>query len=275
METFNVTKVSIRFFYLLSHFFSAGNPHFLLPLALNQVNMKKGVARYLPREPFKWKKIIQYLLQGLLILAPIAITIYSIYWVVSTVDDWLPIFREPVKDFQGHVIGHKVKNYGLGFVIVLATIIIIGYLSSFFIQSRLFNLFDSWLEKTPGIKYIYSSVRDFFGAFAGEKKKFNIPILANAFGDDVWIMGFITDEELAKLDMGADMVSIYVPQAYHWAGQLYVLPRYKVRKLEKFTSGEAMKYAVTGGVVDLDEERKQNPDAEKKEGTDNLASILD
>ena len=91
----------------------------------------------------------------------------------------------------------------------------------------------------------------------------------------MWIMGFITDEELAKLDMGAEMVSIYVPQAYHWAGQLYVLPRYKVRKLEKFTPGEAMKYAVTGGVVDLDEERKQNPDTEKKEGTDNLTSILD
>jgi uncharacterized membrane protein len=220
--------------------------------------MKKEVGNYLPREPFKWKKIIQYLLQGLLILAPIAVTIYSIYWIVSTVDPWLPIFREEVKDFEGHVIGHKVKNYGLGFVIILAAIILIGYLSSFFIQSKIFSLFDSWLEKTPGVKYIYSSVRDFFGAFAGEKKKFNTPILANAFADDVWIMGFLTDEELEKFDMGAEMVSVYIPQAYHWAGQLYVLPRSKVRKLEKISSGDAMKYAVTGGVVDSEEEKTQN-----------------
>src|SRR4026209_1853154 len=102
--------------------------------------MKKAFGDFLPREPFKWQKIIQYLLQGLLILAPIDITIYSIYWIVSTVDCWIPIFREPVRDFQGNVIGHKVKNYGLGFVIVLFTIVVIGYLSSFFIQSSLFNL---------------------------------------------------------------------------------------------------------------------------------------
>ena len=184
--------------------------------------MKKEIPSYRPREPFRWKKIIQYLLQGLLILAPLAITLYSIYWIVSTVDNWLPIFREPVKDFQGNVIGHKVKNYGLGFVVVLVTIISIGYLSTFFIQSKIFNLFDSWLEKTPGVKFIYSSVRDFFGAFTGDNE-----------------------------------VGVYVPQAYHWAGQLYILPRNKVRKIEKISSGEAMKYAVTGGVVDLEEERKE------------------
>lgn len=213
------------------------------------------MARIIPREPFRFSKMVQYLLQGMLILAPIAVTIYSIYWIVSTVDSWLPIFREEVKDGAGNVIGHKVKNYGLGFVIITVTVIIIGYLSSVFIQSRIFHLFDSWLEKTPGVKYIYSSVRDFFGAFAGEKKRFNVPILAAVFADDVWVMGFVTDEELEKLDMGADMVSIYIPQAYHWAGQLYVLPRSKVRKIEKFTSGEAMKYAVTGGVVDVEEEK--------------------
>lgn len=218
--------------------------------------MKNGFSRFLPQEPFRFKKIIQYLLQGLIIIAPIAVTIYSIYWIVSTVDSWLPIFREPVRDAAGNVIKYKVKNYGAGFAIILVSIVLIGYLSSVFIQSKLFNLFDKWLEKTPGIKYIYSSVRDFFGAFAGEKKKFDKPILANAFADDVWVMGFLTDEELEKFDMGAEMVSIYIPQAYHWAGQLYVLPRNRVRKLEKISSGDAMKYAVTGGVVDAEEEKK-------------------
>ncbi len=218
--------------------------------------MKNGFSRFLPDEPFQFKKVIQYLLQGLLIIAPVAVTIYSIYWIVSTVDSWLPIFREPVKDAAGNVIRHKVKNYGAGFAIILVSIIIIGYLSSVFIRSRIFHLFDSWLEKTPGVKYIYSSVRDFFGAFTGEKKKFDKPVLANTFADDVWVMGFVTDEELEKFDMGADMVSIYIPQAYHWAGQLYVLPRDRVRKLEKISSGDAMKYAVTGGVVAAEEEKK-------------------
>ena len=214
-----------------------------------------SVKKIQPREPFRWRKVIQYFLQGLLIIAPLAITIYAIYWVISTVDRWIPIFRESVKDAQGNVIGYEVKNYGLGFLAILVAIIIIGYLSSFFIQSRLFNLFDHWLEKTPGIKYIYTSTRDFFEAFAGNKKRFNKAVLANVFSEDVWIVGFLTDEEMHKFEMGADKVAVYVPQAYNFAGQLYILPRDKVRRIDKISSGEAMKYAVTGGVVDLDAER--------------------
>ena len=212
---------------------------------------------FLPREPFKWKKVIQYFLQGLLIIAPLAITIYAIYWVISTVDGWVPIFREAIRDAQGNVLRYEVKNYGLGFLIILFAIIIIGYLSSFFIQSKVFNLFDHWLEKTPGIKFIYTTTRDFFEAFAGDKKRFNKAVLANVFGEDVWIVGFLTDEEMQKFELGADKVAVYVPQAYNFAGQLYILPRDKVKMIDKISSGEAMKYAVTGGVVDLTEEKKK------------------
>jgi len=212
--------------------------------------------KILPKESFKWKKIIQYFLQGLLIIAPLAITIYAIYWVISTVDGWVPIFREAVTDAQGNTVGYEVKNYGLGFLIILAAIITIGYLSSFFIQSKLFNLFDHWLEKTPGIKFIYTSTRDFFEAFAGDKKRFNKAVLANVFAEDVWIIGFMTDEEMQKFELEADKVSVYVPQAYNFAGQLYILPRSKVKKINNISSGEAMKYAVTGGVVDLTDEKK-------------------
>ena len=215
------------------------------------------------REPFRWKKIIQYFLQGLLIIAPLAITIYAIYWVISTVDGWIPIFREAVKEGD-RVVGYEVKNYGLGFLVILVAIILIGYLSSFFIQSRLFNLFDHWLEKTPGVKFIYTSTRDFFEAFAGDKKKFNKSVLANVFGEDVWIVGFLTDEEMQKFELGADKVAVYVPQAYNFAGQLYILPRDKVSKIDKISSGEAMKYAVTGGVVDLDAERHKKPEEVKE-----------
>ncbi|MFM2338158.1 MAG: hypothetical protein RL115_1351 [Bacteroidota bacterium] len=213
-----------------------------------------SIRKYFPQEPFRLRKVVQYFLQGMLILAPLAITFYASYWVVSTVDSWLPIFREPVKDIDGKIIGYEVKNYGLGFLIVISGLVIIGYLSSFFIQSRLFNLFDRWLEKAPGIKFIYTSTRDFFEAFAGNKKKFNKAVLANVFANDVWIVGFLTDEEMGKFNMGAEHVAVYVPQAYNFAGQLYVLPRHKVKRIEGITAGEAMKYAVTGGVVEVDDD---------------------
>ena len=79
-----------------------------------------------------------------------------------------------------------------------------------------------------------------------QEKKFNQSVLANVFSENVWIIGFVTDEEMHKFDMGAEMVAIYVPQAYNWAGQLYVLPRHKIRKIERISPGDSMKYAVTG-----------------------------
>src|SRR6476646_7387429 len=204
-------------------------------------------------EPFRWKSIIKYLLQGLLVIAPIAVTIYAIYWVVSTVDSWLPIFRQPIKDFEGHTIGYEVKNYGLGFVIVIVSVILIGYLSSFFIQSRLFSLFDKWLEKTPGVKYIYSSVRDFFEAFAGEKKKFDKPVLANVDDTDVWRVGFITQRDMSNWGL-RDHLAVYIPMAYSIAGNVYILPSNRVRPITSITSSDAMKFAISGGVTHVDED---------------------
>ena len=120
------------------------------------------------------------------------------------------------------------------------------------------NFFDQWMERTPFIKFIYSSTKDFFESFAGDKKKFSKSVLANVFSEDVWIIGFLTDEEMEKFEMGSDKVAVYVPQSYNFAGQLYILPRNRVRKIDGITSGEAMKYAVTGGVVDLDEEKSKH-----------------
>lgn len=198
----------------------------------------------LPKHRNIFRRILWYFLQGLIILAPIAVTAYALYWVFENVDSILrPYINIP----------------GIGFAIILVFIILVGWISTQFFIGSLINLFDHWMDKTPVVKFIYTSTKDFFEAFGGEKKKFSHPILANVFGENVWVVGFLTDEELQKFDLGAEMVSIYIPQAYHWAGQLYVLPRSKVKKIDKINAGETMKYAVTGGVVDLDEQKKEGP----------------
>ncbi|NOT52866.1 MAG: DUF502 domain-containing protein [Chitinophagaceae bacterium] len=202
-----------------------------------------------PKQRSVFKKILRYFLQGLVILAPIGVTAWVIYWLFTKVDNIL----RPYVDIPG-----------LGFVIIIVFILLVGWVSSTFLMGGFINLFDSWVERAPVIKFIYSSTKEFFEAFSGDKKKFDKPILANAFADDVWVMGFITDEELAKFNMGAEMVSIYIPQAYHWAGQLYILPRNRVRIIDKVGSGDVMKYAVTGGVVDAEEEKTALPETEKK-----------
>ena len=203
------------------------------------------------KEGFQLNKLFQYFLQGLLVIAPLAITIYAVYYIVSSIDNLLPIFT--YKNPDGSV---SVRNYGLGFVIVIFAIIMIGYLSSFFIRLRMFSLFDSWLEKTPGIRFIYSTVKDFFEAFAGEKKKFNKPVLANIDDNDVWRVGFITQEQ-AK-DFGfTDYVAVYIPMSYSIAGNVYLLPRNRVKAVTNIGATEAMKFAISGGVTHFEEDKSK------------------
>ncbi|ANH84033.1 hypothetical protein A8C56_17775 [Niabella ginsenosidivorans] len=186
------------------------------------------------------KQLIRYFIQGLIILAPIAITIYVLYLLFTWVDNLLrPVVLIP----------------GLGFLIIVLSVIFIGWISSSLIMEALLDFLDHWLERTPGIKILYTSVKDFFQAFAGDKKKFTNAVLANVFDADIWIVGFLTDEELQKFNMGTDMVGVYVPQAYNFAGQLYILPRNRVRTIENISAGEAMKYTVTGGVVHTEDKK--------------------
>src|SRR6185437_11071757 len=109
------------------------------------------------KKTLTYQRVIQYFLQGLLILGPVSITIYFIYIVFDKIDS---------------ILRPAINIPGLGFVMIIAFIVIIGYLSSFFVMGRLLSVLDKLLEKTPGIKLFYSFIKDFFEAFAGNKKKF-------------------------------------------------------------------------------------------------------
>ncbi len=195
-----------------------------------------------------FRRLFQFFLQGMLVLAPIAITLYAAYWLVTSIDDLVPILT--VTNEEGKVI---VRNFGLGFLMVVVTITAIGYLSNFFIQTRLFNFFDRMLERAPGIKFIYTTVKDFFEAFAGEKKKFNKPVLANIDDNDVWRVGFLTQEDMR--DFGLDeYVAVYIPMSYSIAGNVYLIPASRIKRIDtQITSGEAMKFAISGGVTKVEE----------------------
>lgn len=201
---------------------------------------------------FSFKKLLQYFLQGLLILAPIAITLYALYVVVSTVDSWLPLFS--TIDDKGQV---HVQNYGLGFVVIIGMIILIGYFSSFFITGRIVSFMDKFMQKAPGIKHIYGTTRDFFEAFAGDKKKFTQNVLANVDDNDVWRIGFITRDDMSDFGL-KDFVAVYVPMAYSVAGNVYIIPKNRVKPITQHSSTQTMKFAVSGGVTDLDDEKNKS-----------------
>jgi uncharacterized membrane protein len=186
----------------------------------------------------RYQKLIQYFIQGLIILGPVSITAYTIYVVFDKVDSILrPVINVP----------------GIGFVSIILFILLVGYFSTFFLMSRILSVIDRLLEKTPGIKLFYSFIKDFFEAFAGNKKKFTNGVLANIENTDVWRVGFITQEDMSKFAL-VDFVAVYVPMAYSVAGNVYIIPRSRIKPITNISSVQTMKFAVSGGVTDIAEE---------------------
>ncbi len=183
----------------------------------------------------RYQRIIQYFLQGLLILGPVSITIYFIYIVFDKIDS---------------ILRPAINIPGLGFIIIIAFILLVGYLSSFFVMGRVLSIFDKFLEKTPGIKLFYSFVKDFFEAFAGNKKKFTHNVLACVDDTDVWRVGFITQEDMSSFGM-ENYVAVYLPMAYSVAGNVYIVPKERIKTLHSVGSAQSMKFAVSGGVTTI------------------------
>ncbi len=198
------------------------------------------------------RRLLQYFFQGLIVLAPIGITIWVVISLFNLVDNILPNIVHTIAPslIKKDVEGNLIKLPGLGFVVVVSLVLIVGWLSSLFAVGRLVALLDTILEKTPGIKFIYSSVKDFLEAFAGNKKKFDKPVLVNVDSPEVWRIGFITQLSSSDFDL-IDHVTVYVPHSYAISGITYMVPKDKVRLLKNVSASDAMKYTVSGGVTHI------------------------
>lgn len=201
------------------------------------------------------RRLLQYFFQGLIVLAPIGITIWVVISLFNVVDDILPNIIHAIAPslIKKDVEGNLIKMPGLGFVVVISVVLLVGWLSSLFAVGRLVALLDTVLEKTPGIKFIYSAVKDFLEAFAGNKKKFDKPVLVNVDAPDVWRIGFITQQSSIDFNL-IDHLTVYVPHSYAISGITYMVPRERVKLLKNISAADAMKYTVSGGVTHIHEQ---------------------
>lgn len=199
-------------------------------------------------------KLLQTFLQGIIVLAPIGVTIWAVLFLFNSVDDILPgILHKIVPSYVGiDNEGNLKKIPGLGFLVMLVLVLFVGWVSSMFFFGKVVSYLDKIIEKTPGVKVIYTSVKDLMEAFAGNKKKFDKPVLVNTDGDDVWRIGFITQKSVANFGL-EDHVAVYVPHSYAISGMLFFVPPYKIKPLKDLSAAEAMKFVVSGGVTEVKE----------------------
>ena len=193
--------------------------------------------------PNAMRRIVKDFLKGLLVVVPVVTTIYLVWLPVTFFDD-LILVRILGLEFEGG----SAPFPGVGLAITAVGIWVVGVLASNRLGARIVKLVEKLIRRVPALDLLYSTVSDLVGAFVGEKRKFDRPVVVDLFpGKDVRALGFITRD---ALDMPGleDRIAVYFPQSYNIAGNLLVLPRERVTPLE-VDAGKFMSLIVSGGVT--------------------------
>jgi uncharacterized membrane protein len=177
-------------------------------------------------------KMGNYFLQGLLLVAPISITIFVIYSLLGFIDGLLP-FSFP----------------GLGLLIIFTSITIIGFAGAVVVKGPITFIFHRIIGRIPLLKMLYTAIADLLSAFVGQKKKFTEPVMVIMSKEsDIRKLGFITEKDLMSIGIGNEFVAVYLPHSYNFSGNLFIVPAQNVIPL-KANPAEFMKFIVSGGVT--------------------------
>ena len=183
------------------------------------------------------RRLLNYFLRGLVLVAPIAITMYVCWIVFVRIDGWLGL---PIP--------------GLGFVITVVLITLVGFLGSSLITRGLVAIVDQTVGRLPFVRLLYTSTKDLLNAFVGEKRRFDKPVLVRLSANtDARMVGFVTQESLDRLGL-AGYAAVYFPQSYNFAGNLVVFPASNLEPIDA-ASADVMAFVVSGGVTGVPSRR--------------------
>ncbi len=186
------------------------------------------------------RKYLGYFLQGVLLIVPIAATIYILFKAFVFLDTILPF--ESILPFN---------IPGLGLVVILSLITLFGYIGTLYVANPFLSFTERAIERAPLVKIIYTSIKDLVAAFVGEKKRFNHPVLITVSKEsNIQRIGFITQNNLTELGLGTEKVAVYIPFSYSFAGQLLIVPRENITPINS-SGTEMMKFVISGGVTEI------------------------
>lgn len=176
------------------------------------------------------RRLLNWFLQGLLLLVPIAFTGYVFLAALRSIDGWLGL-----------------ETPGLGIAILVSLTTLAGFLASSFFAGRAQKAVDALFGRLPFVKLLYGAVRDLMGAFVGNERRFDRPVLVELVpGSNVRAVGFVTRESLAVIDQ-PDLVSVYFPQSYNFSGLMALVPRTQLTPLT-LPSPDVLAFVVSGGL---------------------------
>ena len=179
---------------------------------------------------------------GVVVLIPIGITLYLTVFIINVSSKLIPKEINP-----NHYLPYNIP--GLEILIAVLIITIIGWISLSFIGKRLFNFFETILNKIPIIRTIYSAVEQLIETFTSSKSDKKTVVLVEYPRKGVYAVGFATKENSGEIrkKAGKELLNVFVPTTPNpTSGFLLMFPKDEVIFLD-LTFEEASKFIVSAG----------------------------
>jgi len=210
----------------------------------------------------------KYFVTGLLILVPLAITIWVLNLIISTMDQSLLLLPERWRPEA--LVGFNIP--GLGTILTLLFIFLTGLATRNFIGKRIVWAWEGLLTRIPVVRSIYSSVKQVSDTlFSSSGNAFRKALLVQYPRQGSWTIAFLTGVPGGDVrnHLQGDYVSIYIPTTPNpTSGFFLMVPRAETIELD-MNVDEALKYIVSMGVVSPEHfEKKLIIDPAKVEATD-------
>ncbi|MDO4162114.1 MAG: DUF502 domain-containing protein [Pseudomonadota bacterium] len=199
-------------------------------------------------------KLKSYLFTGIVVTAPVAITVYMSYhlliWVNNVTKRLVPQ-QWTIGDFVPYAVP------GAGVILLLLAMIVIGMLTTGYVGKFFVRLWEAFVRKMPIVSSIYSLIKQIFETFLSQKNRsFSEVVLVEYPRRGLWTMAFVSkDETGGEVDnkIQNKTLSIFVPTTPNpTSGFLIFLPEKDVIKLDMSVE-EGIKYVISCGIVTPDE----------------------
>jgi uncharacterized membrane protein len=183
------------------------------------------------------------LISGLIVIAPLAVTLYVLWWLFRTVDGILgnSVYR---------IIGTEIP--GLGLVLLLALLLGVGWLAEEAIGKQVAQLWHGVLDRIPVVSRLYSATRRIVGSvFGGEERRFFKEVVLFEYpSPGQWTLGFQTGGAPRALDDRVENgVTIFLPTSPNpVTGFLIIVPEDRVLRLP-VTVEEGFTFILSAGAV--------------------------
>ena len=191
------------------------------------------------------ERLRNYLLAGLLVLGPTALTLWVFFRLLNWVDNLLGRYlRFAALDY------HRIP--GIGVLATLLLLVIVGWMASWIGARPLGRMWDRLLTRIPGIGILYGSTKSLGEAFLTQKQDvFRQVVLVPWPHPGIWRLGFLTGppsvEVQEKFDEEIEVV--FVPHTPNPAsGFVHYVPKSSILYLD-WPVEDALKVLVSGGVV--------------------------